>query len=149
MTARTTRGELQIVIWNPRDMTLLGSIDMSAAIDPDYAELDYGEPVAFGDYVAWPMLWNDSNAQRYKPDVGVVPAARAYGRAPASCSTPASMSEGAPELAAGIVGTVGTGTVGSVGGTPGSALPTTGAAGPPAAADVGASARDSPASAAT
>lgn len=66
------RGELQIVVWNPRKMEIIGSIDASAALDSDYPEYDYGEPLRFGDHVVWPILWNDSEGLRHRPEVGVV-----------------------------------------------------------------------------
>jgi hypothetical protein len=40
-----TRDNMQIIVWNPTDMTVSGSIDTSAAIDPNYPSFDYGEPV--------------------------------------------------------------------------------------------------------
>lgn len=67
-----TRDNMQIIVWNPTDMTLLGSIDASAALDPDYPSFDYGEPVVFGDYVAWPILWYDDENSDYKPAVDVI-----------------------------------------------------------------------------
>jgi hypothetical protein len=67
-----TRDNLQIIVWNPTDMTVLGSIDTSSALDPDYPDFDYGEPVLFGDYVAWPILWSDDDNADYKPAVDVI-----------------------------------------------------------------------------
>jgi uncharacterized protein DUF4374 len=67
-----TRDNLQIIVWNPSDMTALGSIDTSAALDPEYPDFDYGEPVVFGDYVAWPVLWSDDDNSDYKPAVDVI-----------------------------------------------------------------------------
>jgi Domain of unknown function (DUF4374) len=67
-----TRDNLQIIVWNPSDMTVLGSIDTSAALDPEYPSFDYGEPVVFGDYVAWPILWSDDANADYKPAVDVI-----------------------------------------------------------------------------
>jgi hypothetical protein len=67
-----TRDNLQIIVWNPSDMTVSGSIDTSGALDPEYPDFDYGEPVAFGDYVAWPILWSDEANADYKPAVDVI-----------------------------------------------------------------------------
>ena len=67
-----TRDNLQIVVWNPEDMVVLGGIDTSAAIDPNYPSFDYGEPVTFGDYVAWPVLWYDYDHFDFKPSVDVI-----------------------------------------------------------------------------
>jgi hypothetical protein len=67
-----TRDNMQLVVWNPREMTVIGSIDTSAAIDPDYPGFDYGEAVVFGDYVAWPILWFDEDNADYKPAVDVI-----------------------------------------------------------------------------
>jgi hypothetical protein len=67
-----TRDNLQIIAWNPSDMTVIGSIDTSGALDPEYPNFDYGEPVVFGDYVAWPILWSDDANADYKPAVDVI-----------------------------------------------------------------------------
>jgi hypothetical protein len=67
-----TRDNMQIIVWNPEAMTVSGSIDTSAAIDPNYPSFDYGEPVLFGDYVAWPILWSDDDNFDYKPSVDVI-----------------------------------------------------------------------------
>jgi len=67
-----TRDNMQIIVWNPTDMTVTGSIDTSAALDPDYPSFDYGEPVVFGDYVAWPILWYDDDNADYKPAVDII-----------------------------------------------------------------------------
>jgi uncharacterized protein DUF4374 len=61
----------QIIAWNPSDMTVSGSISTEALVDPDYPRVEYGEPAIFGDYVAWPILWSDYDAFRFKPEVGV------------------------------------------------------------------------------
>jgi hypothetical protein len=71
-----TRDNLQIIVWNPSDMTVLGNIDTSAALDPEYPSFDYGEPVVFGDYVAWPILWSDDANADYKPAVDVILASK-------------------------------------------------------------------------
>lgn len=70
-----TRDNLQIIVWDPSDMAVLGTIDTSAALDPGYPGFDYGEPVLFGDYVAWPILWFDDSTSDYKPAVDVILAA--------------------------------------------------------------------------
>ncbi len=49
-----TRDNLNIVIWNPTAMETLGTIETGAALDPNYPSFDYGEPVLFDGYVAWP-----------------------------------------------------------------------------------------------
>jgi uncharacterized protein DUF4374 len=67
-----TRDNLQIIVWNPEEMIVLGSIDTSRAIDPSYPSFDYGEPVVFGDYVAWPVLWYDYDNFDFKPSVDVI-----------------------------------------------------------------------------
>jgi hypothetical protein len=67
-----TRDNLQIIVWNPESMTISGEIDTSAALDPNYAEFDYGEPVVFGDYVAWPILWYSYDDFDFKPSVDVI-----------------------------------------------------------------------------
>jgi hypothetical protein len=67
-----TRDELAIVAWDPTEMAVLGSISGDALIDPEYPELDYGEPVVFGDYVAWPIQWTDYDNNRFSREVGVV-----------------------------------------------------------------------------
>jgi len=67
-----TRDNLQIIVWNPQDMIVLGGIDTSAALDPSYPEFDYGEPVVFGDYVAWPILWYNYDDYDFKPSVDVI-----------------------------------------------------------------------------
>jgi hypothetical protein len=67
-----TRDNLQIIVWNPEEMIVLGGIDTSAAIDPNYPSFDYGEPVVFGDYVAWPVLWYDYDNFDFKPSVDVI-----------------------------------------------------------------------------
>lgn len=67
-----TRDNLQIVVWNPTAMEVLGSIDTSGVLDPKYPSFDYGEPVQFGDYVAWPILWYDYDNFDFKPSVDVV-----------------------------------------------------------------------------
>jgi hypothetical protein len=67
-----TRDIMQIVVWDPSAMEVIGSIATDAAVDPDYPELDYGEPVLFVDYVAWPVLWYDYDKRRFKPEVGVI-----------------------------------------------------------------------------
>jgi hypothetical protein len=67
-----TRNNMQIVVWDPTAMEVLGSIATDAAIDPEYPELDYGEPAVFGHYVAWPILWYDYDRLRFKQEVGVV-----------------------------------------------------------------------------
>jgi hypothetical protein len=67
-----TRDNMQIIVWNPTDMTVIGGIDTSGAPDPDYPSFDYGEPVVFGDYVAWPILWYDDSNSDYKPAVDVI-----------------------------------------------------------------------------
>jgi hypothetical protein len=67
-----TRDNLTIVVWDPEAMVVLGTIDTSAAIDPDYPNYDYGEPVVFGDYVAWPVLWDDYDNFDFKPSVDVI-----------------------------------------------------------------------------
>jgi len=77
-----TRDNLQIIVWNPEEMIVLGSIDTSAAIDPSYPSFDYGEPVVFGDYVAWPVLWYDYDNFDFKPSVDVI-LASASSEAPA------------------------------------------------------------------
>jgi hypothetical protein len=77
-----TRDNMQIIVWNPSEMTVIGSIDTSAALDPDYPSFDYGEAVVFGDYVAWPILWYDEDNADYKPAVDVI-LASASSEAPA------------------------------------------------------------------
>lgn len=77
-----TRDNMTIIVWNPTDMTVIGSIDTSGALDPDYPSFDYGEPVVFGDYVAWPILWYDDANADYKPAVDVI-LASASSEAPA------------------------------------------------------------------
>ena len=77
-----TRDNLQIIVWNPEEMAIIGSIDTSAAIDPSYPSFDYGEPVLFGDYVAWPVLWYDYDNFDFKPSVDVI-LASASSEAPA------------------------------------------------------------------
>jgi hypothetical protein len=77
-----TRDNLQIIVWNPEQMIVIGSIDTSAAIDPAYPSFDYGEPVVFGDYVAWPVLWYDYDNFDFKPSVDVI-LASASSEAPA------------------------------------------------------------------
>jgi hypothetical protein len=77
-----TRDNLQIVVWDPTEMVVLGTIDTSAAIDPNYPNFDYGEPVLFGDYVAWPVLWDDYDNFDFKPSVDVI-LASASSEAPA------------------------------------------------------------------
>lgn len=67
-----TRSELAIIAWDPTEMEVLGVISGEALIDPEYPELDYGEPVVFGDYVAWPIQWTDYDHNRFSPDLGVV-----------------------------------------------------------------------------
>ncbi len=67
-----TRDNLRIVVWNPTEMTVIGGIDTSAAIDPRYTEFDYGEPVLFGDYVAWPILWYSYDDFDFKPALEVI-----------------------------------------------------------------------------
>ncbi len=67
-----TRDNLEIIVWDPTEMTVTGTIDTSAAIDPDYPNFDYGEPVLFGDYVAWPVLWDDYDNYDFKPSVDVI-----------------------------------------------------------------------------
>jgi hypothetical protein len=67
-----TRDNMQIIVWNPEEMTVSGSIDTSAALDPSYPSFDYGEPVLFGDYVAWPILWYDYDNFDFKPAVDVI-----------------------------------------------------------------------------
>jgi hypothetical protein len=67
-----TRDNLQIIVWNPSDMTVIGSIETSTALDPEYPSFDYGEPVVFGDYVVWPILWYDDDNADYKPAVDVI-----------------------------------------------------------------------------
>jgi hypothetical protein len=67
-----TRDNLRIIVWDPQEMTVLGSIDTSAALDPNYPEFDYGEPVLFGDYVAWPILWSSYDDFDFKPSVDVI-----------------------------------------------------------------------------
>lgn len=67
-----TRRNLEIIVWNPSAMQVLGSISVPEGIDPNYAELDYGEPALFGDYVAWPINWGDSKALRFKPELAVI-----------------------------------------------------------------------------
>jgi hypothetical protein len=70
-----TRNNMQIVVWNPTTMELLGSISTDAVPDPDYPDLDIGEPARFGDHVAWPVLWYDYDNLRFKPELGVILAA--------------------------------------------------------------------------
>jgi hypothetical protein len=67
-----TRDNLQLVAWDPTEMALIGSISTDALLDPEYPDLDYGEPVVFGDHVAWPILWYDEDNFRFKPELGVV-----------------------------------------------------------------------------
>jgi len=67
-----TRDNLNIVVWNPEAMKTIGTIDTSAALDPDYPSFDYGEPVLFDDYVAWPILWYDYDTLDFKPAVDVL-----------------------------------------------------------------------------
>jgi len=67
-----TRNDLVIVAWDPTEMAVLETISAETAADPDYPELDYGEPVVFGDYVAWPIQWSDFENNRFSPDLGVV-----------------------------------------------------------------------------
>jgi hypothetical protein len=67
-----TRDNMSIIVWNPEAMTVTGSIDTSAALDPAYPSFDYGEPVVFGDYVAWPILWYDYDNYDFKPSVDVI-----------------------------------------------------------------------------
>jgi hypothetical protein len=70
-----TRNNLNIVVWNPEAMRTIGTIDTSAALDPDYPSFDYGEPVLFDGYVAWPILWYDYDKFDFKPSVDVLFAA--------------------------------------------------------------------------
>jgi hypothetical protein len=77
-----TRDNLSIIVWDPEAMAVLGSIDTSAALDPGYPSFDYGEPVVFGDYVAWPILWYDYDNFDFKPSVDVI-LASAHTDAPA------------------------------------------------------------------
>ena len=77
-----TRDNLRIIVWDPSEMTVLGSIDTSAALDPNYPEFDYGEPVLFGDYVAWPILWYNYDDFDFKPTLEVI-LASASSNAPA------------------------------------------------------------------
>jgi hypothetical protein len=67
-----TRDSMQIIVWDPTEMTTSGTIDTSAAIDPNYPNFDYGEPQLFGDYVAWPILWDDYDQFDFKPSVDVI-----------------------------------------------------------------------------
>lgn len=67
-----TRDNLQIIVWDPEAMVVLGEIDTSAALDPNYPSFDYGEPVVFGDYVAWPIIWYDYDNFDFKPSVDVI-----------------------------------------------------------------------------
>lgn len=60
-----------MVVWDPESMQVLGSIPTEGLFDPDYPRVEYGEPVAFGDYVAWPILWSDYDNLRFKPELGV------------------------------------------------------------------------------
>lgn len=70
-----TRDNLNIVVWNPQAMETIGTIDTSAALDPAYPSFDYGEPVLFDGYVAWPILWYDYDNFDFKPSVDVLLAA--------------------------------------------------------------------------
>jgi hypothetical protein len=67
-----TRDNLEIIVWDPTEMAVTGTIDTSASIDPVYPNFDYGEPVLFGDYVAWPVLWDDFDNHDFKPSVDVI-----------------------------------------------------------------------------
>ena len=67
-----TRDNLNIVVWDPTAMETLGTIDTSAALDPSYPSFDYGEPVLFDGYVAWPILWYDYDNFDFKPSVDVL-----------------------------------------------------------------------------
>ncbi len=85
-----TRDNMQIIVWNPDEMTVTGSIDTSSALDPSYPSFDYGEPVLFGDYVAWPILWYDYDNFDFKPSVDLIFAsastdAPAFARSDARC----------------------------------------------------------------
>jgi len=60
-----------MVVWDPESMQVLGSIPTEGLFDPEYPRVEYGEPVAFGDYVAWPILWSDYDQLRFKPEVAV------------------------------------------------------------------------------
>ncbi|MEY4548371.1 MAG: hypothetical protein RL685_4566 [Pseudomonadota bacterium] len=71
-----------LVVWNPTSMEVLGSTSTAALFDPDYPRVEYGEPVGFGEYVAWPILWSDYDNLRFKPEVGVALVAREPGVAP-------------------------------------------------------------------
>jgi hypothetical protein len=67
-----TRDEHQIIVWNPEAMEVVGAISGDALVDPKYPELDYGEPVVFGDSVAWPIQWTDYDNNRFSRELGVV-----------------------------------------------------------------------------
>ena len=67
-----TRDNLNIVVWNPEAMETLGTIDTSAALDQKYPSFDYGEPVLFDGYVAWPILWYDYDNFDFKPAVDIL-----------------------------------------------------------------------------
>jgi hypothetical protein len=67
-----TRDNLNIIVWNPEAMETIGTIDTSDALDPNYPSFDYGEPVLFDGYVAWPILWYDYDSFDFKPSVDVL-----------------------------------------------------------------------------
>lgn len=67
-----TRANLQIIIWNPSTKEIIGGVSAESILDDDYPNLDVGEPVLFDGYVAWPVLWADEDALRFKRSVGVL-----------------------------------------------------------------------------
>ena len=67
-----TRDNMTIIVWDPSAMETLGTIDASAALDPDYPSYDYGEPVVFDGHVAWPITWYDYDNFDFKPSVDVI-----------------------------------------------------------------------------
>lgn len=67
-----TRANLQIIIWNPSTMEILGDLSAESILDEEYPNLDVGEPVLFDGQVAWPVLWADEDDLRFKRSVGVL-----------------------------------------------------------------------------
>lgn len=67
-----TRDELELIVWDPEAMLIRGSVSAANIADAEYPDLDYGEAVSFGDYVAWPIQWADWKSERFRPEVGVV-----------------------------------------------------------------------------
>jgi len=66
-----TRDELELIVWDPTEMVVITSISAANLRDPEYPDLDYGEPALFGDHVAWPIQWSRDGSS-FKPEVGVV-----------------------------------------------------------------------------